>query len=105
MMNQEAVRLTRLGAGMTMVEGGPVDVVRVKSRWQVSAERFFRKAKINVGTLNRSRLFRKFRLEVGTDQEYMECRLSQGKGCNFHSHAGYSSIGQGEYGKRAGYAD
>ena len=80
MMNQETARLTKLGAGMTLIEdGGPVVVTHVKSRWQVSAERFFRKAKINVGTLNKNRLFRKFRLEVGTDQEYMEYRLSMGK--------------------------
>ncbi|MFA5930479.1 MAG: hypothetical protein WC861_06365 [Candidatus Micrarchaeia archaeon] len=72
-------RFTKLGAGMVLVEGGPVDVVHAKSRWRVSAERFFRKAKINVDALNKNRLFRRFRLEVGTDQEYMEYRLSHGK--------------------------
>ena len=80
MMPGEAVRLTKLGSGMTLIEdGGPVVVTHVKSRRQINAEYCFRKIGIKVSTLNRCSLFRKLRLEDGTPEEYMEFRLSMGK--------------------------
>lgn len=62
-----------------MHPGGLVEIVTVRPRWKINAEHCFRKAGISVNTLNKNRLFRKMGLEVGTEQEYMEYRLSNGK--------------------------